>query len=297
MSQDPDRTWKAGQQLPDNADNDQRSTPLGPSYDAQSQDSSHEQPTVPFTHGQDFSTQPYVAPAASQGNPGDIFQGSVPPGAGPYYQSAEQPGFVPQGAGPQYMPQGDPMYVQPGGPVNTVPPKRKRNNNVLIAGVLVLVLVVGCIVGILVGPTVMTQISPQNAAVASPTVARATSAAGLGNGALASSRAAICTQVAQGLHMTTQQLVAQLNAGKTLSSIASAQGISSGQLKTIVTNTFQQGLQSAVTNQNLTSAQENALIKRMLKQPRVLDRYLGTSVSNNAGGAPSRATATATSGV
>jgi hypothetical protein len=66
----------------------------------------------------------------------------------------------------------------------------------------------------------------------------------------------------------------EAKAGKTLSSLASAQGVSSSQLQTLVTNAFQQGFQPAVSSGSLTQRQVDDLIKRMLKQPQTLDRYL-----------------------
>src|SRR5215471_1312463 len=49
----------------------------------------------------------------------------------------------------------------------------------------------------------------------------------------------VATQVASGLHMSSTQLVSQLQSGKSLSEIATTKGVSSTQLQTIVTNAVQ----------------------------------------------------------
>src|SRR5216683_7693520 len=57
----------------------------------------------------------------------------------------------------------------------------------------------------------------------------------------------VATQVAQGLHLTVDQLKTQLQSGKSLSDIATAQGVSSSQLHTIVTNAIQNAVTKAVS--------------------------------------------------
>ncbi|MBV9228697.1 MAG: hypothetical protein JOZ18_05225, partial [Chloroflexi bacterium] len=52
----------------------------------------------------------------------------------------------------------------------------------------------------------------------------------------------IKSQIAQGLHLTPDQLTTQLKSGQSLSSIATAQGVSATQLQTIIANAFQAGL-------------------------------------------------------
>src|SRR6266849_142895 len=49
----------------------------------------------------------------------------------------------------------------------------------------------------------------------------------------------VAGQVAQGLHLTANQLMTQLQSGKSLSDIATTQGVSSTQLQTLVTNAIQ----------------------------------------------------------
>jgi len=92
----------------------------------------------------------------------------------------------------------------------------------------------------------------------------------------------IRNSVAQGLHLTPAELRTQLHSGKTLSAIATAQGLSASQLQTLVTDAFQNGLKPAVTSGGLTQKQVDALVKRMLKQPQALDRFLAPGAAAKA---------------
>src|SRR6266566_8846780 len=74
---------------------------------------------------------------------------------------------------------------------------------------------------------------------------------------------AVANQVAQGLHMTVDQLKTQLQSGKSLSDIATAQGVSSPQLHTLVTNTIQTTLNKAVSDGNLTQQQATGLMQKL----------------------------------
>jgi flagellar basal body-associated protein FliL len=85
----------------------------------------------------------------------------------------------------------------------------------------------------------------------------------------------IKSQIAQGLKLTPDQLTAQLQAGKTLSQVAAAQGISPTQLQTIVTNAIETGMQPAVADGDLTQTQLDRLAKRYANNPDLLDRLLG----------------------
>jgi AraC-like DNA-binding protein len=85
---------------------------------------------------------------------------------------------------------------------------------------------------------------------------------------------AAANQVAQGLHMTVDQLKTQLQAGKSLSDIATAQGVSSSQLHTLVTNTIQTTLNKAVSDGNLTQQQATDLMQKLQSHPEFLDRLL-----------------------
>ena len=84
----------------------------------------------------------------------------------------------------------------------------------------------------------------------------------------------VASQVAQGLHMNANQLMAQLQSGKSLSDIATAQGVSSTQLQTLVTSAIQSAVNKAVSDGNLTQ-QQAASIKQMLqKNPAALNHLL-----------------------
>jgi hypothetical protein len=87
----------------------------------------------------------------------------------------------------------------------------------------------------------------------------------------------IKTQIAQGFKLTPDQLTTQLQAGKTLSDIAVAQGISSTQLQTLVQNAIENVLQPAVNSGDLTQTQLDRLAKRYAANPALLDRFLGGS--------------------
>jgi hypothetical protein len=85
----------------------------------------------------------------------------------------------------------------------------------------------------------------------------------------------IKNQIAQGLHLTPDQLTTQLQAGRTLSDIATTQKISASQLQTVVGNALQTSLQPAVTDGTLTQRQLDRLIKRYQNNPNLLDHLLG----------------------
>jgi len=73
----------------------------------------------------------------------------------------------------------------------------------------------------------------------------------------------VATQVAQGLHMTANQLMSQLQSGKSLSNIATAQGVSSTQLQTLITNAIQSAVNKAVSDGNLTQQQATNIIQEL----------------------------------
>ena len=85
----------------------------------------------------------------------------------------------------------------------------------------------------------------------------------------------IKNQIAQGLKLTSDQLTLQLKAGKTLSDIAVAQGVSSTQLQTIITNAIENGLKPAVDSGALTQTQVDHQAKRFSADPTLLDHMLG----------------------
>ena len=84
----------------------------------------------------------------------------------------------------------------------------------------------------------------------------------------------VATQVAQGLHMTVYQLKAQLQSGKSLSDIATAQGVSATQLQTLVTSAIQSAVNKAVSDGNLTQQQATNIMQMLQKHPGALNRLL-----------------------
>ena len=84
----------------------------------------------------------------------------------------------------------------------------------------------------------------------------------------------LTNQVAQGLHLSADQLQAQLQAGKSLNDIAAAQHVSSSQLQTIETNALQSTLNKAVAAGDLTQQQANQIMQYAQNHPEVVDRLL-----------------------
>ena len=82
---------------------------------------------------------------------------------------------------------------------------------------------------------------------------------------------AIENQVAQGLKLTSSQLTTDLKNGQSLSQIATAQGVSSAQLHTIVLNAVQNAVNQAVKDGNLTQAQANAFMTALQQHPAILN--------------------------
>jgi polyhydroxyalkanoate synthesis regulator phasin len=91
----------------------------------------------------------------------------------------------------------------------------------------------------------------------------------------------VATQVAQGLHMTSTQLLSQLQSGKSLSQIATSQGVSSSQLQTIVTNAIQSVVNKAVSDGNLTQQQATNIMQMVQKHPNALNRLLNGHLGKN----------------
>jgi hypothetical protein len=85
----------------------------------------------------------------------------------------------------------------------------------------------------------------------------------------------IKNQMAQGLKFTNDQLAMQLQAGKSLSEIATAQGLSATQLQNLIATSLQNGLNPAISSGELTQKQISLLIKRWQKNPKPLERLLG----------------------
>jgi len=164
----------------------------------------------------------------------------------------------------------------------------KRILYILIGAIVVVLILVGVGVFVLL-PKITSASSPQ----ATPTVVSPTSTPKKGTVLAKNVREnlpAIKTQVAQGLHMTSDQLTTQLLSGQTLTQIATAKGVSSTQLQSIISTAFTTNLQSAVSNGTLTQKQVSGLIKRYQKNPDLLDKVFGAKTTK------SKATATPTAG-
>jgi polyhydroxyalkanoate synthesis regulator phasin len=78
-------------------------------------------------------------------------------------------------------------------------------------------------------------------------------------------------QVAQGLKLTSSQLTTDLKNGQSLNQIATAQGVSSSQLHTIVLNAVQSAVNQAVKDGNLTQTQGTDFMKALQQHPATLD--------------------------
>jgi len=86
-------------------------------------------------------------------------------------------------------------------------------------------------------------------------------------------------QIAQGLHLTSDQLTQQLQAGKTLKDVAKAQNIAPAQLKTIIANAVQNGLKPEVAAGNLSQKQIRALARRLQSDFTLLDNLFSTGAA------------------
>ncbi len=80
------------------------------------------------------------------------------------------------------------------------------------------------------------------------------------------------SQVAGGLKLTSSQLTADLKNGQSLNQIATAQGVTSAQLHTIVLNAVQSAVNQAVKDGNLTQTQATAFMTALQQHPATLDR-------------------------
>jgi len=91
----------------------------------------------------------------------------------------------------------------------------------------------------------------------------------------------VATQVAKGLNMDATQLMSQLQSGKSLSDIATAKGVSSSQLQTIVTNAIQSTVNQAVSDGNLTQQQATNIMQMLQKNPGALNHLLNGHFGKN----------------
>src|SRR2546421_2188753 len=151
----------------------------------------------------------------------------------------------------------------------------KRILYTLVGAIVLILLAIG--IGVYALLPTITSASANQAATPTPIVSATTTPAHKGNATakiLKQYAPAIKNQIAAGLHLTPAQLTAQLQSGKTLSTIATAQHISSPQLQTIVGNAIQNALKPAVDNGTLTQKQVDKLAKKYQRNPVLLDRLL-----------------------
>lgn len=156
----------------------------------------------------------------------------------------------------------------------------KRILYIIIGASVLVLLAIGIGVYALL-PTITSAFASQNP-TPTPIVSATTTPTSKGNGVgkiLKQYAPDIKNQIAQGLHLTPDQLTAQLQAGKTLSAIATAQNVSSTQLQTVVGTALQNALQPAVTAGTLTQQQVTRLTKRFQNNPTLLDHLLSIQVS------------------
>ncbi len=154
----------------------------------------------------------------------------------------------------------------------------RRTLFMLIGGAVALLLILIGIAAFIFWPLVTSAHTSQTTATptapvvtTTPTVKPGTAIAKL----LKQSAPAIKMQIAQGLKLTPEQLAAQLQTGKTLSEVATTQGVSTTQLQTIITNAVETNLKSGVDNGTLTQKQLDNLAKRYANRPALLDKLLG----------------------
>jgi flagellar basal body-associated protein FliL len=150
----------------------------------------------------------------------------------------------------------------------------KRILYILIGAIVLVLLAIGvCIYALL--PTITSAMAANQTPTPTPTVsATPTQRTNTTAKLLKQSAPDIKNQISQGLHLTSDQLTAQLKSGKTLNDVATTQNISSTQLQTIVGNAIQSALKPAVANGTLTQKQVDKLAKKYQSNPTLLDHLL-----------------------
>ncbi len=97
------------------------------------------------------------------------------------------------------------------------------------------------------------------------------------------------SDIAKGLNLTSAQLTSDLQSGKSLSAIATTQGVSASQLQTLLNNTIQSILKQAVSNGDLTQTQANNIQQQIKSNPQFLQHLLdghGPGMPGHFGGLP-----------
>ena len=104
--------------------------------------------------------------------------------------------------------------------------------------------------------------------------------AGIGKDLLLKYRTNIENQIAQGLHLSSTQLIAQLQAGKSLAQVAQAQHVSTTDLHNLVNNTINATLKQAVSDKTITQQRADAITKFLSKHPNYENRLLNKHFVN-----------------
>ena len=105
-----------------------------------------------------------------------------------------------------------------------------------------------------------------------------------GGGYSAAFIATLKQRVAERLHLSVDQITAQVSSGKQIADVAAAQGVSAGQLHTIVLDAYQAAFGQAVTDGTYTQAQADRYMSGY--RGRTLSA-LNDTVTELFGGAPS----------
>jgi hypothetical protein len=159
----------------------------------------------------------------------------------------------------------------------------KKPKLLIVIGGAVLLLV-GLVVGaVFIVPMIASANAAQTQISVTPTPTQPTATAGKNavfQQFLKKYRSDIYSEIAQGLHLTPQQLQADMKSGQSLSDIATAQHVSSTDLRTIATKAIKDALNKAVSAGDLTQQQANQFATRLDKNPKFLDRIL--SAKHNA---------------
>lgn len=239
-------------------------------------------PTQPIPHNTQQDDTTITASYVSQPLP-YMQEAASPPPPAPYYTRPDIPvqSTDPSGQAPAALAQtaGNTNYgattpSTPPPPPSSQKSKWTRKKLLLLGGAIILVLFLLGIAGAWLVPSLLSRANSQASGAPTSVARRPLAHPGIYAPYLTRYGPTIRQQIAQGLHLTLAQLATQLRSGKTLSAIATAQGVSVSQLQILVTNAFQSGLQPAIANGNLTQQQVNVLIRRMLRQPQVLARFL-----------------------
>ena len=107
---------------------------------------------------------------------------------------------------------------------------------------------------------------------------------GQGGGYSAAFIATLKQRVAERLHLSVDQITAQVSSGKQIADVAAAQGVSAGQLHTIILDAYQAAFDQAVRDGTYTQAQADQYMSGY--RSRTASALDGTITEMFGGGAP-----------